>query len=221
MSSDNPSILETGALSPHALYRGLYVRVARKLRVDPSYVSRVARGERQSDEIERALHKEIDDISRKVGNERKTSSEAGGSRPKAQRLRKFLKQNRTWIRQEWMSHVQADPNMRRIKVSNPKRTGPILPLIDEATRLMKLSPKELATLPLKAGAEHGRRRRVQGYTPSALVEDYNLIRRCVFSLAEKNIQQMDYRLLLHDLAQLGEALDLQLQRSLQNYLGAA
>ena len=47
---------------PHnlaSLIRGLYGRVARHLNVDPSYVSRVARGERQSDSIEAALEKEL------------------------------------------------------------------------------------------------------------------------------------------------------------------
>ena len=42
-----------------SLIRGLYGRVARQLRVDPSYVSRVARGERQSSEIEVSLEREL------------------------------------------------------------------------------------------------------------------------------------------------------------------
>ena len=42
-----------------SLIRGLYGRVARRLKVDPSYVSRVARGERQSDQIEEALEREL------------------------------------------------------------------------------------------------------------------------------------------------------------------
>lgn len=42
-----------------SLIRGLYGRVARRLKVDPSYVSRVARGERQSEDIEAALEKEL------------------------------------------------------------------------------------------------------------------------------------------------------------------
>lgn len=41
---------------------GLYSRVARQLKVDRSYVSRVARGERHSDEVERALTTEFDRI---------------------------------------------------------------------------------------------------------------------------------------------------------------
>lgn len=48
----------------YQLYRGLYSRVARKLGVDRSYVSRVARGERQSKDIEAALQAELKRIER-------------------------------------------------------------------------------------------------------------------------------------------------------------
>jgi CheY-like chemotaxis protein len=44
---------------PYALFRGIYSRVARQLGVDRSYVSRVARGERRSEEIEAALRNEL------------------------------------------------------------------------------------------------------------------------------------------------------------------
>ena len=46
-----------------SLMRGLYSRVARKLRIDPSYVSRVARGERSSTAISQALHAELRRVS--------------------------------------------------------------------------------------------------------------------------------------------------------------
>jgi len=45
-----------------SLIRGLYGRVAAHLDVDPSYVSRVARGERQSEAIEAALQREMSKI---------------------------------------------------------------------------------------------------------------------------------------------------------------
>ena len=50
-----------------SLIRGLYGRVARHLKVDPSYVSRVARGERQSDAIEASLERELKRIMSLVG----------------------------------------------------------------------------------------------------------------------------------------------------------
>jgi hypothetical protein len=42
-----------------SLCRGMYNRVAQKLGCDPSYVSRVARGERKSEAISEALRAEI------------------------------------------------------------------------------------------------------------------------------------------------------------------
>jgi hypothetical protein len=42
--------------------RGLYRRVASRMNVDPSYVSRVARGDRESKEIVKALHREMRQI---------------------------------------------------------------------------------------------------------------------------------------------------------------
>lgn len=45
-----------------SVVRGLYSRVADKLGVDPSYVSRVARGERKSQKIEAALDREISKV---------------------------------------------------------------------------------------------------------------------------------------------------------------
>jgi CheY-like chemotaxis protein len=44
---------------PYIIFRGIYSRVARQLGVDRSYVSRVARGERRSEEIEEALRSEL------------------------------------------------------------------------------------------------------------------------------------------------------------------
>jgi len=42
-----------------SLCRGIYNRVAQKLGCDPSYVSRVARGERTSEAVSEALRAEI------------------------------------------------------------------------------------------------------------------------------------------------------------------
>ena len=48
------------------LYRGVYSRVARRVGVDPSYVSRVARGERVSVKVEKALLAELHRVEKAV-----------------------------------------------------------------------------------------------------------------------------------------------------------
>jgi hypothetical protein len=52
-------ILKPAPTNLASLIRGLYGRVAKQLKVDPSYVSRVARGERRSNEIEVSLEREL------------------------------------------------------------------------------------------------------------------------------------------------------------------
>src|ERR1700730_8156718 len=49
----------TTSIPSVSLFRGIYNRVAKRLGVDPSYVSRVARGERKSGVVEKALAEEV------------------------------------------------------------------------------------------------------------------------------------------------------------------
>ena len=59
-----------------SLVRGMYGRVARKLGVDPSYVSRVARGERQSEAVDAALRRSLSDIVHHADKQRGTKARA-------------------------------------------------------------------------------------------------------------------------------------------------
>jgi len=221
MYRDNSNTnVNPGKQSPQTLYRGLYVRIARKLGVDASYVSRVARGDRRSSEVEDALRQALAEIDQQLG--RGSSATSGRSRPvsAAKRLNILVKQNRDHIREQWLTHSQADPNLSRVKLASKKRTAPILPLIDETMKVMKLSVRDMTAVPMKAAEQHGRLRQGQGFTAMGLVEEYNLVRRCIFALAQEHLRQMDAQLLLQDLTQFGEALDLQTQRALQDYLAA-
>jgi hypothetical protein len=221
MLSDNRNTKRNSeTLLPQALYRGLYMRVAKNLGVDPSYVSRVARGERNSIQVENALRQEILEISRKLGRRGGASAIAPGGQAGGRRLKSFVRRNRPWLRQEWLRQTQSHPMFRAFKLSPQKRVSPVMPLVDEAVKMMRLSLREMPTAPMKAAEQHGRVRRKQKYTSTALCEDYNLIRRCMTNLAEKHFNELDTHLLFHDLAQLGEVMDVQLQHALRNFLGA-
>jgi hypothetical protein len=63
-----------------SLFRGFYGRVARKLDLDPSYVSRVARGERQSETIEAALEREMSRILALVGTNHNGANHNGAKK---------------------------------------------------------------------------------------------------------------------------------------------
>ena len=63
-----------------SLFRGFYGRVARQLALDPSYVSRVARGERQSAVIEAALEREMKRIIRLAGTNHNGANHNGAKK---------------------------------------------------------------------------------------------------------------------------------------------
>jgi hypothetical protein len=71
-----------------SLIRGLYGRVARQLKVDPSYVSRVARGERQSHAIEACLERELRRIMGLVKSSRGKAARNPSKRPKPKAKKK-------------------------------------------------------------------------------------------------------------------------------------
>lgn len=73
-----------------SLIRGLYGRVARQLKVDPSYVSRVARGERQSRTIEASLERELKRIMSLVKSSRNGRGQRPAKRPKVKGKKKKL-----------------------------------------------------------------------------------------------------------------------------------
>ncbi len=74
---------------------------------------------------------------------------------------------------------------------------------------------------MKAAKRHGTERRNQGYNPSGLLEEYNLIRRCIYNTAKENVADLDARFLVHDLGQLGEVLDFQSQSAIKAFLNQA
>src|SRR6202162_1407682 len=169
MYRDNAST--NSELSAQQLYRGLYVRIARKLGVDASYVSRVARGDRRSSEVESALRQALAEIDQQLGRNTFTPESGAERKPSsAKRLKELVKQNGSRIRKEWLTHSQADPNLSSVEIGAKKRTAPILPLIEETMKAMKLNLKDMAVAPMKAAAQHGRLRQSQGFTPMCLVE---------------------------------------------------
>jgi len=140
--------------SPHTLYRGLYVRIARKVGVDASYVSRVARGDRRSSEIESALREALEEIDQQLGRGSLAGrSGASQSASSAKRLQVLIKQNRERIQKQWLTHSQADPQLTRVRIATKKRIAPIAPLLEETVKVMKFSVKEMASIPMKAAEQ--------------------------------------------------------------------
>jgi transcriptional regulator with XRE-family HTH domain len=64
MNKQNHDANDERLLQLHQLHLGLYARVAKRLSVNPSYVSRVAQGERTNERIKMQLLNELRKIKR-------------------------------------------------------------------------------------------------------------------------------------------------------------
>lgn len=83
---------------------GIYSRVARQLGVHPSYVSRVARGERRSDRVYRAIATELAKLRVSASAHLVDNSEIKASRMAAARE----------LRQRLAATMKSDPRLRRL-----------------------------------------------------------------------------------------------------------
>jgi len=70
-----------------SLFRGIYNRVAKRLGVDPSYVSRVARGERKSAVVEKALAEEVRVIRDHLNNHNNNHNHAPADQKKKSKIK--------------------------------------------------------------------------------------------------------------------------------------
>ena len=77
-----------------SLFRGFYGRIARQLDIDPSYVSRVARGARQSATIEAALEREMNRIIKLAANNHNGANHNGAGKNGAKQKQSANKKNK-------------------------------------------------------------------------------------------------------------------------------
>ena len=154
--------------SPQTLYRGLYVRIAQE----------ASRGSLLCAVALPADSGIPDNRKRSPGRTGRTSGSGWGdpppllgkgcdSRGSRGRLKTLMRQNRSHVRKQWMGTARPIPISAASSWLRQKRTAPIWPVLDEALKVMRLSLKEMATMPMKAAQRHGHLRQAQGFSPSA------------------------------------------------------
>jgi hypothetical protein len=189
--------------------------------MDASYVSRVARGERYSKKVETALREELNQITNSIQGSRSMPSEDVRTKSKGKRLKNFIQKYSGSLKREFMAQSDGDPGLRSVPITPAKRGEPVPDLLAECVKLMVYTPKQMRTMPTRAATHHGKLRQTSGFKARDVLEEYNLLRRCIFKLAEQHFADMDTHLLFHDISQVSEVLDLQMQNAVNNYLRAA
>ena len=120
---------------------------------------------------------------------------------------------------DWLKRVEQEPDLRRIPLSFEDRTGHLPALIHEVIARLRLDAGTKAPNS-KAAAEHGELRRKQGYTVAMAVQESRLLQVTIFSTLQKNTNNLEFGLLLPDVATIADEVDAQLKEQMLRFMAA-
>ncbi len=128
---------------------------------------------------------------------------------KAQRVADVLEKELNTAIKEWLRRVKLMPALTHISLIDDDRTIHLPQLYHDLVCRLRLAKD--ATLPQSnAAAEHGQRRRDQGYSPSMLVEESRLFQVVTFQTLHRHHEELDHEHLLSDIAVIADEVDFQL-----------
>ena len=120
---------------------------------------------------------------------------------------------------DWYRRTELDPSVMSIHLERSERCEH-LPAVfrDLVHRLRYPLPLGTHALVSTDAAEHGRRRRKQGYTAAMLVEESRMLQVSIFQTLQNNLRTVDFSLLLADIMAIADEVDSQLAQAMTSYI---
>jgi len=127
------------------------------------------------------------------------------------------------IVEDWLTRVRKNKELSRVALSDQDRTGYLPKLIhDLILRLgsLHITIEEGASIGSPAAVAHGKLRWSQGYTSAMLVQDSRILQVTLFGTLQKNLDALDFSLLLPDVMTIADEVDSQLTQAMEGYMEA-
>jgi DNA-binding response OmpR family regulator len=125
------------------------------------------------------------------------------------------------VMEDWLRRAKQSKELNHLQLSDEERTGHLPKLVEDLiVRLSKPSTIENdsdATLSTAAIA-HGKLRLRQGYSPSMLIHESRILQVALFGTLQKNLNSLDFSLLLPDVMTIADEVDAQLTQSMNGYM---
>jgi hypothetical protein len=119
----------------------------------------------------------------------------------------------------WLRRVNAEPEIITVILREEDRCAHLPNIFrDLVTRLRNPLPLGTRALISDAADDHGCLRRVQGYTPTMLVEESRMLEVSIFETLQENLGKLDLRVLLADVMTIADEVDSQLAQSMASYM---
>ena len=120
---------------------------------------------------------------------------------------------------DWLARVEQEPDLKCVPLNFDERTGHLPHLLHDVIARLRLDAGTKAPIS-KAAADHGDLRRKQGYTVAMAVEESRLLQVTIFSTLHKNVNNLEFSLLLPDVVTIADEVDAQLKEQMLRFMVA-
>jgi hypothetical protein len=120
----------------------------------------------------------------------------------------------------WLVRVDAEPEVITVALGDAERSEHLPALFrDLVFRLRFPLPLGSRALVSASAAEHGLRRRRQGYTAAMMVEESRMLQVSIFQMLQDNLAKADFSTLLVGVMAVADEVDSQLAQAMSSYVG--
>jgi hypothetical protein len=138
-----------------------------------------------------------------------------------ERVASILERDANFTIADWFSRVRLDHELTDIALSDQERTGHLPQLLRELVHRLRV-PRALGTRQVSEGAvSHGKIRYAQGYSIPLMVEESRMLQVSIFHTLQKNLNVVDFSLLLIDVMTIADEVDSQLKQTIISFSESA
>jgi YesN/AraC family two-component response regulator len=128
------------------------------------------------------------------------------------------------IVEDWLTRVNKSKELNYVSLSDEERTGYLPKLIEDLVFRLRASPnpgEETESIASAAAVAHGKMRKLQGYTPAMLVHDSRILQVTLFGTLQRNLNGLDFSLVLPDVMTIADEVDSQLTQAIESFTNDA
>jgi DNA-binding response OmpR family regulator len=131
----------------------------------------------------------------------------------------ILERSATECIDAWFKEVEADDKLMKVPLTRQHRISHLPQVFrDLVARLNADQPLGTRGPLSAAAAEHGVKRRREGYSASMLVEESRILQVCIFHTLQKNLANINFSILLYQVMTIADEVDSQLRQAMDCYV---
>jgi DNA-binding response OmpR family regulator len=124
--------------------------------------------------------------------------------------------------EDWLARAKQSSELNYLPLVDEERTEHLPKLVEDL--VLRLSRSSAATkdsdAAYSAAIAHGKLRYLQGYSPAMLVHESRILQVTLFGMLQRNMNYLDFSLLLPDVMTIADEVDSQLTQSMDTYMRA-